>query len=171
MIPGSTQDPQTVTSAGEKVTPLIHGVLQRKSVVHTDGRGELGEIYDPRWGLIDDPLVYAYYSMIRPGAVKGWVYHRLQSDRFYVISGFLKVVLFDPRAGSPTKGMINELFITERDRSLLVIPPLVVHAVENIGTIDCFQLNLPTVAYNHVTPDKYRVPPDAVPYQFGRKAG
>lgn len=167
----SKQDSPTVTPDGKSLAPMIHGVSLKRTVIHTDSRGELGEIYDPRWGLIDAPLVYVYYSIIRPRAVKGWVFHKLQTDRFFVISGFLKIVLYDPRVGSPTKGMISEFYLTERDRGILLIPPLVVHAVENVGETDCVQINMPTVAYNHANPDKYRVPLDEIPYEFGKRQG
>jgi len=163
------QDMQTVDSTGKSLAPLIEGVIFRPTPVHIDGRGELGEIYDPRWALMKDPLVYVYYSMIRPGAVKGWVYHKHQTDRFHVVSGFLKIVLYDPRASSPTKGMVNQLFITERNRALLVIPPLVIHAVENIGTVDAYHINMPTEPYHHDKPDKFRVPDDKVPYRFASR--
>jgi dTDP-4-dehydrorhamnose 3,5-epimerase len=172
MVLGDLQDRQTVTADGKRVERLIDGVILRPQPIHIDARGEVGEVYDPRWQVMPDPLVYVYYSMIRPGAVKGWVYHKQQTDRFYVMCGFLKVVLFDPRANSPTKDLVNEIFLTERNRNLVTIPPLVIHAVENIGTADCYHLNMPTAPYNHASPDKFRVPPENVPYRgFRQKFG
>jgi dTDP-4-dehydrorhamnose 3,5-epimerase-like enzyme len=61
-----------------------------------DERGEICEIYNPAWGILDTPLVYVYQ------AIKGRVYHKEQDDRLFV-------VLYDMRDGSPTEGQIQEV--------------------------------------------------------------
>ncbi|BCW88097.1 hypothetical protein sos41_12350 [Alphaproteobacteria bacterium SO-S41] len=166
-------DSSTVTTEGERKIGLIDGVQLRRAVVHPDERGEVTEIFDPAWGIQPEPCIYIYQTMIRRGRIKGWVYHELQTDRFAITTGHLKIVLFDPRSGSPTRGAVNEIFLTERNRGLLTIPPFVIHAVQNIGDGDAVWINMPTVAYNHERPDKFRVAlgsPD-IPYSFDRGAG
>jgi dTDP-4-dehydrorhamnose 3,5-epimerase len=168
----ATKDRATVTEHSERVETLIQGVVVRRATTHVDERGELSEMYNAAWEGIDPAAVkYVYTAMVRPGRVKGWVYHKLQSDRIYSISGHLKYVIWDTRKGSPTHGMINEVFISERNRGLLVIPPLVVHAVQNIGDVDAVFVNMPTMPYNHANPDKYRVPFKSVPYSFDKGIG
>ncbi len=54
--------------------------------------------------------------------------------------------------------MVNEICITERNRLLVFIPRLVLHAVQNIGTTEAIFINVPTRPYNHANPDEYRVP-------------
>jgi dTDP-4-dehydrorhamnose 3,5-epimerase len=167
----AAKDKSTVTAAGERLGKLIDGVILRHAPTHVDERGEISEIFSSAWRFDDAPVEYLYQAMIRPGRIKGWVYHKLQSDRQCVISGFVKYVLWDARKSSPTSGMVNEIFLSERNRGLLLIPPYVVHAVQNIGLIDAIFVNLPTLPYNHADPDKYRVDPGSVPYSFDKSAG
>ena len=67
---------------------------------------------------------------MRPGQIKGFVLHRTYSDRLFFSQGTVKVVLYDDREGSPTRGMLNELFFGENNRGNLVIPACVWHAVQ-----------------------------------------
>jgi dTDP-4-dehydrorhamnose 3,5-epimerase len=167
------QDRQTVTPEGVKTDALIAGVAVRPAATQVDERGELCEIFNPSWKFHEAPLVYAYQSMVRPHKVKGWIVHRLQEDRLFVSLGTLRIVLYDGREDSPTKGMINELFFSERNRAMIVIPIGVYHAVQNVGESDAYFVNLPTRAYDHAHPDKYRLPldTDLIPFRFDEKLG
>lgn len=167
MLASGLKDEATVTASGERLERLIDGVIVRYAVTQTDERGDLTEIYDPAWGVIPDPLVYAYATSVRPGRRKGWVYHKSQIDRLFALTGFLKVVLYDLREASPTKGMINEIHLSERRRGLVVIPPHVAHVVENAGSVEAYFVNLPNKPYSHDNPDKYRIAATDIPYDFG----
>ncbi|HUP23235.1 MAG TPA: dTDP-4-dehydrorhamnose 3,5-epimerase family protein [Thermoanaerobaculia bacterium] len=170
---GAVRDPQTVTPTGEPVGERIAGVELRAAVTHLDDRGEICEIFDPAWGVHPAPLVYVYQTMVRPGKTKGWVVHQEQDDRMFVSLGTLRIVLYDAREGSPTHGRVNELFVSERNRALLVIPCGVFHAVQNIGATDAYFVNLPTRAYDHGAPDKYRLPIDTsrIPFSLAPREG
>jgi dTDP-4-dehydrorhamnose 3,5-epimerase len=169
----AVKDRQTVTPEGVRTEPRIAGVVVRPAVTHVDERGELCEIYNPAWGIHESPMVYAYQSMIRPGKVKGWVVHHLQDDRLFVSLGTFRFVLYDARAGSPTQGAINEIFLSERNRAMIIIPRGVYHALQNVGKTDAYFINLPTRAYDHSDPDKYRLPldTDLIPYRFAEELG
>ena len=52
-----------------------------------------------------------YFSGVYPGAIKGWHFHKRQEDYFCCVHGMIKLVLYDPRESSPTKGEINEFRI------------------------------------------------------------
>jgi len=162
------KDQQTVSSEGKPVSRRIHGVLIDQRPMHEDERGSLQEIYDPAWGLHPDPLVYAYCVTIRPHQVKGWVVHRLQDDRLFVIRGVFRVALFDDRPESPTHRMLNVFVWSDHRRGLLVIPMGVFHAIQNIGSDEACFINLPTRPYSHEDPDKYRLPlrNDYIPFAF-----
>jgi dTDP-4-dehydrorhamnose 3,5-epimerase len=167
------RDQRTVTPAGERCETLIHGVKMRDLVLHTDDRGTVCEMYDPRWGFNPDPLVFTYFYTLRPGWVKGWAHHKEHSDRYCILQGEMKVVLYDPRPDSPTYGQVQEIYLTEHRRQLLSIPPLVWHADENIGIKDVLVVNFPTIQYDHANPDKYRLPvnTDLIPYKFKNARG
>jgi dTDP-4-dehydrorhamnose 3,5-epimerase len=170
---GARADEATVTPAGQPLRELIAGVVVRPAVTQVDDRGELCEVYDPRWGVSEAPLVYVYQSMVRPGATKGWIVHERQDDRIFVSLGTLRIVLYDAREGSPTQGRVNELVFSERNRALVVIPSGVFHAVQNVGTVDAYFVNAPTKPYDHAAPDKRRLPldTDRIPFSLGRRSG
>jgi dTDP-4-dehydrorhamnose 3,5-epimerase len=160
-------DEATVTAEGERLGSLIDGVRVRPAVVHSDERGTLTEIYSEAWDFTPaDPLVYIYKTTIRAGQKKGWVVHYEQDDRLFFDNGAVKVALFDARKGSPTHGLVNELFFGSATRGLLRIPAGVVHGLVNIGESELWFVNCPTRPYRHADPDKSRLPPDtdAIPY-------
>ena len=168
LLEESKQDAQTVTPAGTSCARLPEGVRVRDLIVHTDERGTVCEMYDPRWNWHPDPLVFSYYYTIRPGWVKGWAVHKMHDDRYCILQGEMKVVLYDSRPDSPTYGLVSEVYLTEQRRSLLSIPPGVWHADQNVGEKDVLIVNFPTIQYDHTKPDKYRLPVDTdlIPYKF-----
>ena len=167
------KDSQTVTPDGKPIAPLIEGVSIRPAVTIPDERGTVCEVYNPAWGVHDEPLVYVYQVTIRPQKVRGWVVHNEQDDRLFASLGTLKFVLYDAREASPTHGMVNEIFLSEQNRGLVHIPRGVYHAIQNVGNTDALFINMPTKAYDHADPDKYRLPIDtnAIPYRFEEKLG
>jgi dTDP-4-dehydrorhamnose 3,5-epimerase len=158
----------SVAADGASLQNLIDGVEVRATRVHADERGTLCEIFDPRWGFTDDPLVYVYLVRVRPGAVRGWVVHVEQNDRLFVYAGTLKLVLYDGRRESPTYQRINVLHLGDHSPALVSIPHGVYHAVKNVGDREGAFVNLPSQPYRHDDPDKYRLPldNDVIPYRL-----
>ncbi len=151
---------------------LIHGALIKPIRVMPDERGRLMEILRK-----DDPIFkkfgQAYLTTAYPGVVKAWHYHKKQTDHFCVVRGMAKVVLYDGRKDSPTRGIVNEFFIGELNPSLVVIPNLVMHGYKNIGTEEVYLLNFPTEVYNYKEPDELRQPAhkNSIPYDWSRNDG
>jgi dTDP-4-dehydrorhamnose 3,5-epimerase len=163
------RDAQMVTAAGERIAPLPEGMLLRDLVTHVDGRGTVCELYDLRWGVNPDAVVFSYLFTIRPGAAKGWGIHREHEDRYAFLSGELELAFFDAREDSATAGQESRLVLSGYDRKLLVIPRGVWHAERNVGQVDVQVVNFPTIPYDHANPDKYRLPldTDELPVRLG----
>ena len=148
---------------------MIDGVRTKKLRVIPDERGRLMEIL-----RCDDELFVKfgqiYVTTAYPGVVKGWHYHKKQYDNFAVIVGMMKIVLYDGREGSPTRGEVNEFFLGSHNTELLQIPPKVIHGFKCISETEAMCLNIPTNTYNYATPDEYRLPAhtDQIPYQWDR---
>jgi dTDP-4-dehydrorhamnose 3,5-epimerase len=161
-------EPQTVTPGGERLERTIDGVSVRPAITHSDERGSLTEVYDPAWGVSDDPLVYVYEASIHPGQKKGWVVHFEQDDRLFFSVGSAKIVLYDARTESATHGLVQEAFLGAANRGLVKIPAGVVHAVVNVGPDEVRFVNMPTRPYRHERPDKVRFSQDtdAIPYEL-----
>jgi len=151
---------------------MIEGVKTKDLKVIPDERGMLMEML-----RCDDEIFQqfgqVYLSVVYPGVVKGWHYHKLQTDNFVIVKGMSKVVLHDGRDDSPTKGETNEFFLGEKNPKLLVIPPYVLHGMKGIGTEPAYLVNVPTEAYNYESPDEHRVDPHTggVPYDWNRVDG
>lgn len=171
MFEPANRDVQTVTAEGQSIKPVINGVKIRYAITQVDERGTLTELYDPAWEFHPDPLVFVYQFTIRPGIVKGWIVHKEQEDRLMLLAGSVKIVLYDSREDSSTYRMINEVFLSEHNRGLILFPRGVYHAIQNIGQTDVMMVNMPTRPYNHEDPDKYRLPldTDLIPYKFKLK--
>ncbi|MEW6303714.1 MAG: dTDP-4-dehydrorhamnose 3,5-epimerase family protein [Verrucomicrobiota bacterium] len=162
------KDKQTVTPKGDPVARRIEGLVVRPLRTQEDKRGELVEVFNPAWGVHPDPLVYVYQASLRPGAIKGWVKHEKQDDRIYTCLGVMRWAFYDLRDGSPTYKLLNIFTVSERTRSLIIIPKGVFHAVENVGDTEAIFVNMPTRAYDHADPDKFRLPikNDLIPFAF-----
>ncbi|MEJ6782448.1 polysaccharide biosynthesis C-terminal domain-containing protein [Aminobacter sp. Piv2-1] len=172
-LEASVQDQRTVDETRRSIAPLLDGMSVREGIRHDDDRGSVTEIYDPRWNWHPDPLVFSYVFTIRPGLVKGWGLHKLHEDRYFVISGELELVLYDPRPDSSTFGKICKVYLSGTRPRLVNVPKFVWHADRNIGTTDVVVVNFPTIQYDHSKPDKYRLPldTDLIPYSFGDARG
>ena len=105
---------------------MIQGVEIKNLKVITDNRGFLMEML-----RCDDPIFekfgQVYLSVCNPSIVKGWHYHKKQTDHFVIVKGNAKVVMYDIREDSPTKGEIQEVFMGEKNPILLKIPTFVLH--------------------------------------------
>lgn len=166
------RDTRTTNDDGTPIHLLPEGAKLQRIITHTDDRGTVFELLDPRSELSDDPIVFSYCFTIRPGVVKGWGLHERHEDRYALLFGELEVVLYDERPGSPTEGLVAKVVLSEHDRQALVIPRGVWHADRNIGQRDAVVVNFPTIQYDRDAPDKLRLPLDSprIPYSFGEAA-
>lgn len=151
---------------------MIDGVKIKKLRVIPDERGRLMEML-----RADDDLFIKfgqiYMTTVYPSVVKGWHYHKRQVDNLVCIKGMIKLVLYDSRDGSPTKGEINEFFMGDYNPLLIQIPPNVSHGFKGIGETEAIVINSPTEPYNYDEPDEFRIDPHSkdIPYNWERKDG
>ena len=151
---------------------LIDGVKVRRGKVIPDERGRLGEIL-----RCDDPWFekfgQVYFTTTYPGVVKAWHYHKKQTDNFYVIKGLVKIALYDNREHSPTRGMVNELYLGEHCAGLLRIPPGVMHGWTCASADEAYIINVVSEPYDYANPDEFRTDPhdNDIPYDWTRKDG
>lgn len=138
----------------------------------------LREIADERGAVlhmmrVDSPLFSSfgevYCSLTLPGAVKAWKRHRLQTQHFAVPIGRLRVVLFDPREDSPTKGAIEQHILGRPDHySLLRIPAGIWYGFQAIGGQKALVVNMTDIP--HDPAESERVDPHKGPIEFDWKA-
>jgi len=146
---------------------MIQGVFIKKLKVIKDERGWLMEIL-----RCDDEVFekfgQVYITTAYSGVVKAWHLHKKQTDNFTCIYGKMKVVLYDARENSPTKGEVMEFIIDENNRILITVPPGVYHGFKSEGNETAYFLSIPNLPYNYKEPDEFRLPPDTeeIPYKW-----
>jgi dTDP-4-dehydrorhamnose 3,5-epimerase len=167
-LAAAKRDGATVNASGVSKDRLTEGVIFKSLPTHSDARGSVVEMFDPRWQWHPDPLVFVYSFTIKPGFAKGWNLHKEHEDRYFILQGEMELVLFDPRPQSSTYGEVCRIVLSEKNRRIVNVPKNVWHADHNIGSTDVVVVNFPTVAYDHSNPDKWRLPldTDLIPYSF-----
>jgi len=151
---------------------MIDGVSIKKLRVIPDERGRLMEI------LRSDDDVFSqfgqvYMTTVYPGVVKAWHAHKKQDDNVSAVAGMIKLVLFDDRHNSATRGQIQELFIGEHNPSLVHIPREVFHGWKCISPNEALVINVVTELFDYNSPDEIRLPYDSnkIPYDWNIKMG
>ena len=149
---------------------MIEGARVKQLKVFADERGRLTEML-----RADDDIFIkfgqVYMTTAYPGVIKGWHYHKLQTDNFAVVKGMIKLVLYDSREQSPTRGEINEFFLGDHNPILVRIPNLVYHGFKCVSMEEAIVINCVTEVYNRQTPDEIRVDPydKSIPYDWALK--
>lgn len=168
LLAASIQDGNLATAKGETVFRLPEGATVHDLPCHPDDRGLVCELFDPRWAHLDHPFEFTYFWTLKPRVAKGWAVHLTHCDRYCLIQGEMLAVMYDARPDSATFGRVFEVFLSERRRRMLKIPPGVWHADLNLGDTEAAIVNFPTIKYNHEKPDKYRLPlhTDLIPYKI-----
>ncbi len=151
---------------------MIDGVKTKKLKVVPDERGRLTEIMRN-----DDEMFekfgQLYMTTNYPGVIKAWHFHKNQIDNVACIKGMIKLVMFDSREGSPTKGEVNEMFIGEYNPTLVRIPSNVYHGWKCVSETESMVVNCPTELYDYAAPDEERLPYNSpeIPYDWSLKHG
>lgn len=112
-----------------------------------------------------------YFSVAYPGVIKAWHIHKEMTLNYAVVSGDVKLVLFDERDTSPTKGMVQEIFLGNYNYNLVVIPPMVWNGFKNIGKEAAIVANCSTIP--HDPSEIMRMDPinNHIPYDWSLKHG
>ncbi|RYG95476.1 MAG: dTDP-4-dehydrorhamnose 3,5-epimerase, partial [Alphaproteobacteria bacterium] len=123
------------------MTVRIADVVDTPLKLVSNERGHLMEVQ-----RADDPnfpgFGQAYVTQSFAGVVKAWYRHKSQVDQLCVVTGLVKLVLFDDRPGSLSEGRIDEIVMGELSPRLVQIPPMVWHGFQAIGDQSAFLLHL-----------------------------
>lgn len=123
---------------GVTVTPLKKIPDERGTIFHmlrsTDAHFQkFGEIY---------------FSSIYPGVIKAWHLHKKTTMNYAVPIGMIKLVLYDDRKSSKTKGELMELFVGEDNYVLVTMPTMVYNGFKGMGSKPALVANCATAPYD-----------------------
>jgi len=101
---------------------MIEGVIIRELNQIVDDRGRVMHMI-----RADDPLFdkfgEIYFSEVLPATVKAWKWHERMTQLFAVPIGTIKLVVYDDRDNSKSKGSLDILEFGRDNYQLVKIPP------------------------------------------------
>jgi dTDP-4-dehydrorhamnose 3,5-epimerase len=168
-LDGMKQDGQSITRDWQLLNQkLIDGVAVKQVNNVPTGYGHLCEVYRADWQLDGGGVDQVFFSVLEPGGISGWHVHGKTIDRLFVAQGQMLIVLYDARQSSSTHGQVNQFRLGTVRPALVLVPPGVWHAVQNIGPAASLLINVVDHAYQYEQPDHYRLPLDSeeIPYRF-----
>tara|TARA_B110000444_G_C18789623_1_gene571801 strand:+ start:149 stop:595 length:447 start_codon:yes stop_codon:yes gene_type:complete len=123
---------------GVKITPLKIIADNRGKVMHmlrsdTEAFKKFGEIY---------------FSTIYENSIKAWHLHKEATLNYACIKGEVKLVLFDDRKNSLSKGQYQELVLGQKDYFLVTIPSNVWNGFKGIDASESIIANCLTIPHN-----------------------
>lgn len=111
-----------------------------------------------------------YFSTAYFGVIKGWHIHSKMTLNYAVVQGTIKLVLYDERENSETKGNLMEIFMGDENYILVKIPPMVWNGTKGMSTVSMIAncASLP-----HDTKEISRKDPFSkdIPYDWGLTHG
>jgi dTDP-4-dehydrorhamnose 3,5-epimerase len=168
MLSGATKDRASTNADWEIRRDLIAdvGVKEIRSMV--TGNGVTTEIYRADWGVGKSSIGHAIHVTLRGNAISAWHCHEFQNDHIAVVHGAMRLVLFDDRESSITRGKLNVFNLSPLRPMLIAIPPGVWHGLRNLMFEPSTFVNLFDRAYRYDDPDEWRLPADTdqIPYRF-----
>ena len=126
---------------------MISGVTVKPLRRIPDERGYIMHMLrsdDPEF----DKFGEIYFSLIYPGAIKAWHLHKKMTLNYAVVVGTIKLVLYDGRENSPTRGEIQELYIGQENYHLVQIPPEVWNGFKAVGNQSAIVANCATLPHD-----------------------
>jgi dTDP-4-dehydrorhamnose 3,5-epimerase len=147
---------------------MIDGVVVSPRRIIPDDRGKVMhhlKATDPEFEKFGE----IYFSMVYPGVVKGWHLHHKMIINYAVPMGMIKLVLFDAREGSKTKGELNELYIGQDNYQLVKVPPYVWNGFKGIGTVPALVANCASIPHDPLEIERLDPHKSFIPYDWSLK--
>jgi dTDP-4-dehydrorhamnose 3,5-epimerase len=123
---------------GVRVLPLRQIPDERGKVMH------MLRADDPHFEEFGE----VYFSTVYAGVVKGWHLHERMTINYAVPVGSIKLVVYDDRDGSRTRGVFQEIFLGDGNYALVTVPPHLWNAFKGIGSPFSLVANCATIPHD-----------------------
>lgn len=112
-----------------------------------------------------------YFSTVYPGVIKGWHLHKVMTLNYAVVQGMIKLVLYDDREGSPTRGEIQQIYTGDQNYQLIKIPPFIWNGFKGVGTELAVVANCATLAHDPEEIERKSPFDSSIPYDWELQHG
>lgn len=146
----------------------IDGVVIAPRRIIPDERGQVMHVLkntDPEFETFGE----VYFSTVYPQAVKGWHLHSRMTIHYAVPQGVIKLVLYDERVQSPSRGTLMEIFLGEGNYALVKVPPGVWNGFKGVGTAPALVVNCATIPHDPTEITRLDPHHNHIPYDWARK--
>lgn len=108
-----------------------------------------------------------YFSEILPGSIKAWKRHNLQTQNFAVPVGRIRLVIYDDRSFSESKGHFIIIELGRPDAYLRVqIPPGLWYGFQCLNEMPALLANCADMPHDPNESDVLPLNTDKIPYQW-----
>lgn len=138
------------------VTPLKQIADERGKVMHmlrsdAEGFSGFGEIY---------------FACVYAGVVKAWHLHKRMVRNYAVPYGRIKLVLYDGRPESATRGKVQEILMGEENYCLVTIPPLIWSGFKGLSSGMAIVANCASLPHDPAEAERLDPFQNGIPYTW-----
>lgn len=109
----------------------------------------------------------AYFSKVNSGIIKGWKYHEIVNQNICVPFGKIKMVFYDNRTNSKTRGNIMEIEIDDNDNyNLIHIPTKIWYSFKSISNDYSLLANIIDQPHNANEAKSLEIKTTKIPYDW-----
>ena len=149
---------------------IIQGVVITDLKIISDNEGSVFHMLkssDPVFRKFGE----IYFSKVLPGVVRPWKLHKKMVLNLAVPVGELKLVLYDDRIASKTRGVVEEIILSEKNYKLVTVPPLVWFGFKAIGNTMALLANCATMPHDSAEIERMDPFSGNIPYWWGKNDG
>ncbi len=99
----------------------------------------------------------AYFSEVKPGAIKAWKRHNKMTLNLVVPVGEIKFVIYDDRLNSKTNGDFFEIILSRENYKRLTVQPGLWMAFQGIGNDLSMLLNIANIEHDFSEADRKNI--------------
>lgn len=144
---------------------IIEGVIVQDLKQIPDNRGKVMHMI-----RADNPLFErfgeVYFSEILPDVVKAWKRHKVMTQLFAVPVGMIKLVIYDEREDSATKGKVQELKVGTDNYQLIKIPPKLWYGFQCISECPALLVNCADLPHDPEEAENIEPSLSSIPYHW-----
>jgi dTDP-4-dehydrorhamnose 3,5-epimerase len=110
-----------------------------------------------------------YFSTVYAGITKAWHKHREMTLNYACVEGRIKLVLYDDRPDSSSRGELMELFLGPDSYSLVIIPPGVWNGFKGMSSPHAVVANCASHPHDPLEIERLDPLSNAIPYDWAVK--